>query len=136
MNCIFTDYDFSETHPDCFQIVREREVMQLVNSYLGEITISRPSFLIDLWQGISDVIRIHDCTIYSYVPQISAQDLPFSGSLWSFNYFFVNKELKRICYFSCIGSTQVLRSDPYDVCDDDEDSDDSAMDYDSDADEY
>lgn len=135
MNCIFTDYDFSDTHPDSFQITQESDVMRIVNSYLGEITISRPSFLIELWQAINDVIRVHECTIYSYIPQLGAQDHPFSGSLWCFNFFFVNKELRRICYFSCIGSTQVLRSDPYDICDDD-DEEDSTMDYESDADDY
>ncbi len=28
---------------------------------------------------------------------------PFSdGALWSFNYFFFNKDLKRICFFTCL----------------------------------
>ncbi|KAH8092692.1 RNA polymerase III core binding protein [Aureococcus anophagefferens] len=40
---------------------------------------------------------------------------PFSeGALWSFNYFFFNKTLKRIVYFSCVARSK-YSADPKSV---------------------
>jgi hypothetical protein len=49
------------------------------------------------------VVELKSCEIYSYVPDM--EEDPFSdGALWSFNYFFFNKELKRIIYFTCVAT--------------------------------
>jgi len=42
------------------------------------------------------------------------EDDPFSGSgnLWSFNYFFFNRQLKRIMYFTCIAASKFMPGSP------------------------
>lgn len=40
-------------------------------------------------------------TLRSYNPDLDSDPFGEDGSLWSFNYFFHNKRLKRIVFFSC-----------------------------------
>ena len=56
------------------------------------------TFSDDLWSAVDEVISMYECDIYSYNPDESD---PFGedGYIWSFNYFFYNKKLKRILYF-------------------------------------
>jgi hypothetical protein len=44
-----------------------------------------------------------DCDVYSYRKDGSASVDPFSdgSAIWSFTYFFYNRRLKRIVFFSC-----------------------------------
>lgn len=44
-----------------------------------------------------------DCDVYSYRMESGSESDPFSerSAIWSFNYFFYNRRLKRIVYFSC-----------------------------------
>lgn len=44
-----------------------------------------------------------DCDVYSYRKDGTADVDPFSerSSIWSFTYFFYNRRLKRIVFFSC-----------------------------------
>jgi hypothetical protein len=44
-----------------------------------------------------------DCDVYSYRMDSGSDADPFSerSAIWSFNYFFYNRRLKRIVYFSC-----------------------------------
>lgn len=39
--------------------------------------------------------------ILSYNPDLDSDPFGEEGSLWSFNYFFYNKKLKRIVFFTC-----------------------------------
>lgn len=41
------------------------------------------------------------CFSLSYNPDLDSDPFGEDGSLWSFNYFFYNKRLKRIVFFSC-----------------------------------
>lgn len=54
-----------------------------------------------LWTTIDDEIQLNDCDIYSYNPDLNSDPFGEPGSLWSFNYFFYNKKLKRIVFFTC-----------------------------------
>lgn len=54
-----------------------------------------------LWTTIDDEIQLNDCDIYSYNPDLNSDPFGEPGSLWSFNYFFYNKKLKRIVFFNC-----------------------------------
>lgn len=40
-------------------------------------------------------------TLPSYNPDLDSDPFGEDGSLWSFNYFFYNKRLKRVVFFSC-----------------------------------
>ena len=63
-----------------------------------------------LWEEINDAIRLRDCLVYSYISdmnedplsegQMSWCGLPLTRS-WSFNYFFYNKELKKVLFMAC-----------------------------------
>ena len=37
----------------------------------------------------------------SYNPDLDSDPYGEEGSLWSFNYFFYNKKMKRILFFTC-----------------------------------
>ena len=39
--------------------------------------------------------------VRSYNPDLDCDPFGEEGSLWSFNYFFYNKKLKRIVFFTC-----------------------------------
>jgi Maf1 regulator len=54
-----------------------------------------------LWTTIEDEISLSDCDIYSYNPDLNSDPYGEPGCLWSFNYFFYNKKLKRIVFFTC-----------------------------------
>ncbi|XP_018431142.1 PREDICTED: repressor of RNA polymerase III transcription MAF1 homolog [Nanorana parkeri] len=43
----------------------------------------------------------HDLCHCSYNPDLDCDPFGEDGSLWSFNYFFYNKKLKRIVFFTC-----------------------------------
>eukprot|EP00622_Pseudochattonella_farcimen_P006055 FR741797.1.p1 GENE.FR741797.1~~FR741797.1.p1 ORF type:complete len:130 (+),score=24.64 FR741797.1:1-390(+) len=77
-----------------------------VNMHLAELSETyNSSFLEDLWMSIEEVVKLKDCEIYSYVPDM--EEDPFSeGNLWTFNYLFFNKTLKRILYFTCIATNK------------------------------
>jgi hypothetical protein len=42
-----------------------------------------------------------DCDVYSYKAVAEGDPFCEDSNLWSFNYFFYNRKLKRILYFSC-----------------------------------
>lgn len=107
MNASFPDHDFSALRPE--QFMKEQHinaVMTNVNMHLAELSETyNSSFLEDLWMSIEDVVRLRECDVYSYVPDM--EEDPFSdGNIWTFNYFFFNKSLKRILYFTCIAKSK------------------------------
>jgi hypothetical protein len=56
---------------------------------------------IALWTTIDDEINLSECDIYSYNPDLNSDPYGEPGCLWSFNYFFFSKKLKRIVFFTC-----------------------------------
>jgi hypothetical protein len=54
-----------------------------------------------LWSTVDNEIALQDCDIYSYNPDLNSDPFGEPGSLWSFNYFFYNRKLKRIVFFTC-----------------------------------
>ncbi|OQR92406.1 hypothetical protein ACHHYP_03730 [Achlya hypogyna] len=105
MNASFPDYDFSDLKPEQFhKEVDLRLVVNGVNAQLAEIVeMDDMGFLEKLWESVFAAIAPKDCEIYSYIPDMDGCSDPFSdGTLWSFNYFFYNKALKKILYFTCM----------------------------------
>ena len=129
MNASFIDHDFSSISPEAFCHQNVADMIRQINSYLNELTTIRPSFINDLWSTLNAQMNIHDCEAYCYVPDFN--DDPLSdGAIWSFNCFFFNKELKRICYFTCVATPRGRRRQLYgdDGGENDEDDDDAGMD--------
>lgn len=52
-----------------------------------------------LWSAVDDEVILSECDIYSYNPDLSCDPFGEPGCLWSFNYFFYNKKLKRIVFY-------------------------------------
>ena len=126
LNSSFPDYDYSFVRPDHFvRVTSVKSAMNRTNEKMSEFLVSGkgPEFLNDLWSAIDDVIMLKDCEIYSYTPDdtsdeflsaLTGDEQPHSpGVLWSLNYFFVNKTLKRIVFFTCVSSLKSDGSDKY-----------------------
>eukprot|EP00604_Paraphysomonas_vestita_P001216 CAMPEP_0174818396 /NCGR_PEP_ID=MMETSP1107-20130205/1063_1 /TAXON_ID=36770 /ORGANISM="Paraphysomonas vestita, Strain GFlagA" /LENGTH=253 /DNA_ID=CAMNT_0016030173 /DNA_START=62 /DNA_END=823 /DNA_ORIENTATION=+ len=121
LNASFPDYDFSTANPEVFIQRDLKSVLHTVNASLAELTASNPTVLEEMWKLIDEVIQLRNSEIYSYVPDMNED--PFSdGTLWSFNYFFFNKDLKRICFFTCLAKSAFNHQSYSD--DEDEDNED------------
>ncbi|KFO30636.1 WD repeat-containing protein KIAA1875 [Fukomys damarensis] len=97
------DYDFSTARSHEFS--REpslRWVMNAVNcSLFSAVREDFKALKPQLWNAMDEEICLAECDIYSYNPDLDSDPFGEDGSLWSFNYFFYNKRLKRIVFFSC-----------------------------------
>lgn len=77
-------------------------VMNSVHSNLSALAGNQYHHLRQpLWSAIDDEINLQECDIYSYNPDLSSDPFGEPGCVWSFNYFFYNKKLKRIIFFTC-----------------------------------
>lgn len=111
LNACFPDYDFSNVRPSHFVKMSPIVVVKAVNSKLSELAAQKPLLLKNLWDALDETMSLNETEVYSYAPN---DDLSFltqtllendgsqQNALWSFNYFFVNKSLKRILFFSCV----------------------------------
>eukprot|EP01029_Cantina_marsupialis_P028394 TRINITY_DN776103_c0_g1_i1.p1 TRINITY_DN776103_c0_g1~~TRINITY_DN776103_c0_g1_i1.p1 ORF type:complete len:196 (+),score=12.49 TRINITY_DN776103_c0_g1_i1:77-664(+) len=97
LNALFPDYDFSGAKADDFNI--EQDIGAVMSSVNTRLEFAGTSFLRELWPSIDDVIDLKNCQTYQYVPK---EDDPFMDAIWSFHYFFVNKDLKSIVFFTCM----------------------------------
>ena len=108
----FPDYDFDTTKPEQFLIKDVNQLIQTVNGYLAELTEERPDFLEKLWRSIDEMINLRKCEAFSLVPDMTED--PFSdGTLWSFNYFIFNHDLKQLIYFTCVAKRYLQISNYY-----------------------
>mmetsp|Transcript_18552 Transcript_18552/g.34539 ORF Transcript_18552/g.34539 Transcript_18552/m.34539 type:complete len:309 (-) Transcript_18552:1300-2226(-) len=97
LNASFPDYDFSNVKPNQFHKLAIGTVRKSIYERLSELASQKsPNWLVELWCALNDVIDIKDCVVYSFENEIDDDN-----SLWSFNYFFVNKSLRRIVFFTC-----------------------------------
>lgn len=101
----YPDYDFSLAKSEEFSC--EPSIQWVMNAVdcqlLTVIGDTYNSFKAQLWSSIDEEICLKDCDIYSYNPDLTSD--PYGESIWSFNYFFYNKKLKRIVFFTCSASS-------------------------------
>ncbi|XP_060766329.1 repressor of RNA polymerase III transcription MAF1 homolog isoform X3 [Neoarius graeffei] len=97
------DYDFSRTRGHDFS--REPSVNWVFNAVNGSLSAAAGEVYShlqpQLWEAIDNEISLAECDIYSYNPDLDSDPFGEEGNLWSFNYFFYNKRLKRIVFFTC-----------------------------------
>jgi Maf1 regulator len=104
LNASHNDHSFDALSADSFMPVTGgfHEVMRDVNEHLAEITMTRPTFLSDLWKEIDGAIGglacIDSCFKLRDTCCPFGEDFPV---LWTFHYFLCSKETKRICYIAC-----------------------------------
>ncbi|TDH71308.1 hypothetical protein CCR75_005724 [Bremia lactucae] len=83
MNASFPDYDFSAVRPQQFRKeVDFRRALQRINHDLAEM-FDGSGFMNKMWGAIAEVIKLDECDVYSYIPDMDAD--PFSdGNLLSY----------------------------------------------------
>ncbi|KAJ2161922.1 RNA polymerase III-inhibiting protein maf1 [Coemansia sp. RSA 552] len=102
LNASFPDYDFSSLSAD--QFTREpgpAYSMKAINTTLLNVGCPAALKASRMWDHIDSVINIDQCDIYSYMPEEESDPYESEVPVWSFNYFFFNKNLKRIVFFTC-----------------------------------
>jgi len=97
------DYDFSNARSEEFSKEPSvKKVMDAVGSNLCS-TSARQSYAAikaQLWSAIDSEINLAECDIYSYNPDLNSDFFGEDGCIWSENFFFYNKKLKRIVFFT------------------------------------
>lgn len=116
LNASFPDYDFGAVRPKDFKKIPMEDVMRSVNDRLSVLASQKEGFLGKLWESIDEVITLSDAHVYTFAPPEQCDELSFltqtlmeddsATPLWSFNYFFVNKQMKRILFFCCVETMQ------------------------------
>lgn len=97
------DYDFSDAKSHEFS--KEPSLLHVMNAVDSNLSATAGeqyrAMRAQLWAAMEDEISMADCDIYSYNPDLASDPFGEDGCLWSFNYFFYNKKLKRIVFFTC-----------------------------------
>lgn len=102
LNLSFSDYDFGAAVSSDFGRHQLQTVVGRINRRLG---LLGPIFLSELWSGIDAVITLSQVSVvYSFLDTEAIPNALLGGgqALWSFNYFFVNRNTKRIVLFTCL----------------------------------
>ncbi|KMZ65514.1 Repressor of RNA polymerase III transcription MAF1-like protein [Zostera marina] len=103
LNHMYPDYDFSAVQAHLF--FRDEEwnsFKQMFEIYMFEaaeewaLSNGDVSLLESICKAIDDVVKLDDCDIYSYNPDIHGDPFSEEGSIWSSHFFFYNKKLKRV----------------------------------------
>lgn len=121
LNASHSDYDYSHVlRPTDFR--RERSLKKVMNTLDMTLHNLRPHLRDDgtpsppsdsfsgsysssagtawgprMWKTIDEEMSLNDCAIFSYSPEDDMND-DDDGAIWSHNYFFFNKQRKRVCY--------------------------------------
>uniref|UniRef100_A0A1B6GJW4 Repressor of RNA polymerase III transcription MAF1 n=1 Tax=Cuerna arida TaxID=1464854 RepID=A0A1B6GJW4_9HEMI len=97
------DYDFSDAKSDEFS--KEPSLQWVTNSVDSNLSATAGEHYrkmrAHLWAAIDDEVNMSDCEIFSYNPDLTSDPFSEDGCIWSFNYFFYNRKLKRIVFFTC-----------------------------------
>lgn len=97
------DYDFSDAKSHEFS--REPSLTWVTNAIDSNLAATAGeaynALKPQLWAAIDDEITLKECDIYSYNPDLASDPYGEDGCIWSFNYFFYNRKLKRIVFFTC-----------------------------------
>ncbi len=106
LNESFPDYDFGNVKLSQFSNQDASHAMRIVNNYLAELTIVDNHILENLWRPIDNVVNLNRCEVFVFTPEIY-DDSSFTN-VWSFHYFFLNSELKQLCYLTCSATRYAL----------------------------
>jgi len=101
LNASYPDYDFSDVKPD--QFTKQPSVPMVCNYINNTLFNLGHAYIVNdlnLWQVIDDIIELDECSVYSFNPDNDSDPNAEDGAIWSFNFFFYNKKLKRILFFA------------------------------------
>ncbi|KAJ3201885.1 RNA polymerase III-inhibiting protein maf1 [Entophlyctis luteolus] len=71
-----------------------------------------------LWEAVDEVIELIDADIYSFNPNPEVEPDSEEGNLWSFYYFFFNRKLKRIVFFTARAVSYMAPVQPEELAND------------------
>ncbi|KAJ2554360.1 RNA polymerase III-inhibiting protein maf1, partial [Coemansia sp. RSA 1933] len=102
LNATFPDYDFSSLNADQFNRDSSADdSIKSINTTLLNVGCPATLRTSRMWDIIDDAIKLDDCEVYSYTPEAESDPYDEEAPVWSFNYFFFNKSLRRIVFFTC-----------------------------------
>jgi len=116
LNAAFEDdYDFSGAKSEEFSLEPNPDFARMfinnrLKAALGE---QYNRFSADLWLAIDREITLEGCTVYSYNPDLESGPFGDESSLWSFCFFFYNRQLRRILFFTSKFQNQSTCSSPF-----------------------
>jgi len=103
LNAAFPDYDFSDVKGGEFS--KEPQLQTVINSVDNLLSVTAMDHYAKvrhpLWATLNEEINLPNCDIYSYTPDLTSDPFAEDGCLWSFNYFFYNRKLKRVVLLTC-----------------------------------
>jgi len=103
LNAAFPDYEFSSASSSEFS--KEAQLQTVINSVDNLLSITAMDHYTkvrhELWRTLNEEISLQNCDIYSYTPDLTSDPFAEDGCLWSFNYFFYNRKMKRVVLFTC-----------------------------------
>jgi len=126
LNASYVDYDFSTTSPEQFR--KESSGSVAINSVDSTLSAAigpdYASIRDKIWSTLDTEIQIQRCDVYSYLPDQVDDPFTEQGTIWSINFFFYNRTLKRILYFACraVSKTASQGTDPSEELPDEDDS--------------
>lgn len=93
-------YDFSQSRSEDFTLISDiPSLINTINCQLMSVLGSDSDVSKQLWTAIDTEIGLHDCKAYSYNEKQVFE--PYEDCLWFFNYFFYNRKLRRVFFFTC-----------------------------------
>lgn len=115
------DYDFSDakSHEFCREPSLDWVKKTIGGNMQTAALIGFEGVAHAVWGAINEAITEKDTDVYSYNPDRESDPFGEDGCLWSFNYFWYNKSLKRILFFR--GRALSTAASYGDVCDGDGD---------------
>ncbi|KAJ3104202.1 RNA polymerase III-inhibiting protein maf1 [Phlyctochytrium planicorne] len=103
LNAAFPDYDFSDIKPEAFiKIPSVGMVANHINSTLFAMGNDGFAQVVNskIWMAVDEIVQVKECDIYSFTPDPDVEPDAEEGNLWSFYYFFFNRKLKRVLFFT------------------------------------
>jgi hypothetical protein len=111
LNHCFPDYDFSTLRSHHFTkedgLRRARDTVEgLLLEPARLFGAAQAPVLETLWARLEEVIQPVECDVYSYKADTDGDPFNEAASLWSINFFFFNRRLKRIVCFTAMAVTK------------------------------
>jgi hypothetical protein len=103
LNCFSTTYASSISSVRVEDFIRQPSLENVVSSVNTSLQNVGKEYVINqlkLWETFEDQIKMHECDIYSYLPDEKGDPFSDQNCIWSCNYFFFNKTKKQILFFS------------------------------------
>ncbi|UJR23391.1 hypothetical protein I4U23_026399 [Adineta vaga] len=107
------DYEFSSCTSQDFsremnlQVVKNAVDSRLLSTMGDNYRLLSPQ----LWSVIDEEINLKESEIFSYRPDGTSDPFSESGIIWSFNFFFHNRRLRRILFVTCRADCKTTSND-------------------------